>query len=316
MKRIIILLLPFLAACSVQKPNKLIVKSDISRIVEVLSADDMEGRASFSLGITRAADFIASEFKKAGLTYFNGNSYRQTFTDKQGRELFNVIGILKGKTKPEESIIFSSHYDHIGIIKPVGKDSIANGADDDASGVAAVISLANAYAKLNNNERTLIFIAFTAEEIGGFGSQHFTKGINADSVIAMINFEMIGKDSKFGPKSVFITGFEKSNLGTLMQARVKNTGFQFYPDPYPEQKLFYRSDNATLAKLGVPAHSFSTVQIPIDKLYHTVKDEFESLDMDNIVSTVQAVLIGAEGLVDGTETPTRVQEKEIPERRK
>lgn len=311
MKKIIILLLPFLTACAVQKPTKLIVKSDISRIVNVLSADDMEGRATFSPGIARAADFISSEFREAGLDFFEGTSYRQTFTSKDGKELFNVIGVLKGKSKPEESIVFSAHYDHIGIVKPVGQDSIANGADDDASGVAAVISLAKAYAKLNNNARTLIFVAFTAEEIGGFGSRYFAQHINPESVKAMINLEMIGKDSKFGPHSIFITGFEKSNLGEIMQKRVKKTGFNFYPDPYPEQHLFYRSDNATLARLGVPAHSFSTVQLPTDTLYHTVKDEFETLDMDNVVSTVRAVLIGAEGLVDGSETPTRIAKEEL-----
>ena len=91
-----------------------------------------------------------------------------------------------------------------------------------------------------------------------------------------------------------------------MQNKVKNTGFNFHPDPYPQQRLFFRSDNATLAKLGVPAHSVSTVQLPPDTYYHTVKDEVETLNMDNIVSTIKAVLIGAEDLVNGTATPSRV----------
>src|SRR5690606_16731759 len=96
------------------------------------------------------------------------------------KELFNVVGMLKGKSKAQEIIVFSAHYDHIGIIDPINQDSIANGADDDASGVSAIISLASAYAKLKDNERTLVFAAFTAEEIGGYGSQYFSKQLNPD----------------------------------------------------------------------------------------------------------------------------------------
>lgn len=304
----------FTAVSFAQNPLDLIQKEDVERVVRVLSADDMEGRRAFTPAIGRAADFIAEEFKTAGLSTFQGDSYRQSFTHKDGRELFNVVGMLKGKSKPDEIVVISAHYDHIGIIKPVEGDSIANGADDDASGVAAVIGLAKAYAQLNNNARTLLFVAFTAEEIGGFGSRYFSEQLDPKNIVAMLNFEMIGKDSKFGPNSVFITGFERSNLGSLMQARVEGTGFTFHPDPYPEQQLFFRSDNATLARLGVPAHSFSTVQIPTDTLYHTVKDEFESLDMENIVSTIRAVLLGAQGLVNGEDTPSRVVVEELNRR--
>lgn len=243
-------------------------------------------------------------------------SFRVSFAQtSEELPLFNVVGVLPGKSKPGEYIVFSGHYDHLGIVKPVGQDSIANGADDDASGVTAVISLAKAYAKQKNNERTLLFVAFTAEESGGFGSQYFSRQLNPDSVIAMVNIEMIGKDSKFGPNSVFITGFERSDLGAIMQGQVEGTGFSFYPDPYPEQNLFYRSDNATLAAQGVPAHSFSTVQIDQDEYYHTVKDELRTLDVKNIISTIKAIALGAEGLVNGKETPTRIPKLEGGRRR-
>lgn len=222
-------------------------------------------------------------------------------------ELFNVAAVIPGKSKPNEYVIFSSHYDHIGIIEGDSQDSIANGADDDASGTAAMISLAKYYKKRNNNERTLIFVAFTAEEIGMFGSKYFSNNINPDSVIAMLNIEMIGKDSKFGPNTLYITGFERSNLGKLMQINIKDTGFEFHPDPFPQYNLFYRSDNAVLAALGVPAHTFSTSQMDKDNLYHTVKDEVNSLDVDNITSSIKAIAIGAEGIVNGTQTPTRVE---------
>src|SRR5690606_30355341 len=174
--------------------------------------------------------------------------------------MFNVAGIIPGKSKADEFVVFSAHYDHIGILEAVDQDSIANGADDDASGTTAMIELARYYKKLNNNQRTLIFVAFTAEEIGMYGSKHFSSHINPGQVTAMINIEMIGKDSKFGPNSLYITGYDASDLGKLMQENLKGTSFTFHPDPYKTQNLFYRSDNAVLAALGVPAHTFSTSQ--------------------------------------------------------
>ena len=224
--------------------------------------------------------------------------------------LFNIVGVIPGKTKPEEFVVFSGHYDHLGILKPVGKDSIANGADDDASGTTAVITLARYFKKLDNNARTIIFVAFTAEEIGEHGSTYFAKTVEPDKVTAMFNIEMIGKPSKWGQNSAFITGFERSDFGKILQKNLTGTTFNFYPDPYPDQNLFYRSDNASLARVGVPAHTISTDQIDIDKFYHTVGDEVSTLDMANITSTIRAIALSARTIVDGTDTPTRVPKLE------
>lgn len=221
--------------------------------------------------------------------------------------MFNVAAIIPGKSKPDEYVIFSGHYDHIGILPALGQDSIANGADDDASGTTAVIELARYYKKLNNNERTLIFVAFTAEEIGMYGSKYFSNNIDPDKVVAMINIEMIGKDSKFGPNSLYITGYDASNLGSLMQENLKGSAFTFHKDPYTTQNLFYRSDNAVLAALGVPAHTFSTSQIDKDSYYHTVKDEVSTLDINNIKSSIEAIAKGAIGIIKGEQTPSRVE---------
>ncbi|GAB3506447.1 zinc-binding metallopeptidase family protein [Emticicia fontis] len=233
---------------------------------------------------------------------------------KQRKEAFkmaNVVGVLPGKSKPDEMVVFSGHYDHLGIQKAVEGDSIANGADDDASGTTAVITLANYFKKLKNNERTLIFVAFTAEEIGGFGARYFTEQLNADKVVAMFNIEMIGKASKWGMNSAFITGFERSDFGTILQKNLKGTAFTFNPDPYPQQNLFYRSDNAALARQGVPAHTISTDQIDSDKLYHTVNDEVESLDIQNIVATIRAIALSSQTIVAGIDTPTRIDKSTV-----
>ncbi|MGY3053198.1 hypothetical protein ACVWYG_001396 [Pedobacter sp. UYEF25] len=405
-----------------------IITSDYTdRLIKTLSADDMQGRGTFTPGIGKAANFIAAEFKKIGLKPLEGNnSYRQTFykyritgvswsfkldgqnimpsnlmvmglsqvredlnesnttvvkldAEKPFRDqigaimslrknqlvlvdkkfeadfkryqthfsapqtvdalndggssavkvfvlgstsadkfsgafvnsvekmpLFNVVGMIPGKSKVKELVVFSGHYDHLGILKPVEGDSIANGADDDASGTTAVIALAKYYIAKNNNERTLVFAAFTAEEIGGYGSKYFSEQLNPDGVVAMFNIEMIGKDSKFGKNTAFITGYERSDFGKILQKNLAGTAFTFYPDPYPAQNLFYRSDNATLAALGVPAHTISTDQIDIDKYYHTVKDEYSTLDVENILSTIKAIAKSATSIINGTDTPSRI----------
>ena len=415
----------FIQFCNAQNSKRTNIDSNnVTRVLKTLSSDEMLGRsAMLPLEIGKSADFISSEFKKAGLKYAEGaNTFRQNFMmtnivpnagnlSVNGKDIsadcyivsstkelvnmtvipriikiekgdnfnakyreamsseqdvlvcvdesfkatfnkfksylnrgnmvspdektapslvflltnetptridlkfkntitqvpmFNVIGILPGKSKPKEYVIFSAHYDHLGIIKASNQDSIANGADDDASGTTAVISLSKYFAQRNDNVRTLIFVAFTAEEIGGFGSQYFSKQQKPDQIVAMFNIEMIGKESKFGKNNAFITGYERSDFGQILQKNLAETVFKFYPDPYPEQNLFFRSDNATLAKLGVPAHTISSDQIDTDKLYHSVDDEFDSMDIGNITEIIKAIAISSTSIISGKDTPSRV----------
>ncbi|RDC54452.1 M20/M25/M40 family metallo-hydrolase [Pedobacter chinensis] len=430
MKKILLAALVGITGLQVNAQNidKIITREYTDHLIKTLSADEMQGRATFSPGIDKAATFIESEFKKIGLQPLTGEKgFRQTFYKYQvanlsksikidGKEisadnlilsgvnaenislnksntsvvkldpdqpfvnqfrtmlsagknqlvlvdakftenfkryktyfdkpatldeksmdagasavqffvlgtdvaedfnvdlkskvskmpLFNVAGIIPGKSKAKELVVFSGHYDHLGVVKAVDGDSIANGADDDASGTTAMIALAKYYKAQKNNERTLIFVAFTAEEIGGFGAKYFSEKLNPDDVVAMFNIEMIGKDSKFGKNSAFITGFDKSDFGKILQKNLAGTEFTFHPDPYIKENLFYRSDNATLAALGVPAHTISTDQIDVDKFYHTVKDEYSTLDVENILSTIKAIAKSATSIVNGTDTPTRI----------
>ena len=222
--------------------------------------------------------------------------------------LANVVGVLPGKTKPNEYVIFSGHYDHLGIStrNMVGTDSIYNGANDDAAGTTAVMMLAKYFKKLNNNERSLIFAAFTAEEVGGFGATYFSKQFDPNQVMAMFNIEMIGTESKWGRNSAYITGFEKTDMGSILQKNLEGTGFTFHPDPYPTQNLFYRSDNATLARLGVPAHTISTSKMDSEPNYHKASDEIGTLDMYNMTAIIRAIALSSKGIVAGKETPSRV----------
>ena len=415
-------LLPF-----AQKIDKIINPAEVERIEKILSADDMQGRKTFTPGIDKAADFIAGEFTKSKLQFFGNNkSYFQEFVmakakpveitgmldgdslntgnvaanttsaeinisslkdyeivivkkeddfskmvfpvfDKENnvlvlvdtahtkrfkgiqrfagnakfqsaisqvfiltsnlnpasinlhiknqlteQHLKNVVGIIPGKSKKDEFVVFGGHYDHLGIGKPdKNMDSVFNGANDDAAGTTAVMMLAKFFSAQKDNERTLVFVAFTAEEIGGFGSRYFSKQMNADKVVAMFNIEMIGTESKWGTNSAYITGYEKSDMGKILQANLTGSKFHFEPDPYPKQNLFYRSDNATLAALGVPAHTISTSKMeeaPNDEPnYHKQSDEIGTLDMNNMAEIIKAIALSSKTIVSGKDTPARVE---------
>jgi hypothetical protein len=227
-------------------------------------------------------------------------------------KLTNVVGMLPGKSRKDEYVVFSGHYDHLGIGRPnAAGDSIFNGANDDASGTTAVILLANYFKKLNNNERTLVFAAFTAEEIGGFGSQYFSRQLDPAKVMAMFNIEMIGTESKWGTNSAYITGYEKTDMGKILEKNLEGSQFKFYPDPYPQQQLFYRSDNATLARQGVPAHTISTSKMDSEKFYHTQDDEIETLDMKNMAEIIKAIALSSASIIAGKDTPTRVNTSDL-----
>ena len=106
--------------------------------------------------------------------------------------------------------------------------------------------------------------------MGLIGSDYFGKQIFPKQVIAGINIEMIGKESPFGPKTAWITGFDRSDFGQIIQKNLLNSNYSVYADPYVDYRLFFRSDNASLARLGVPAHTFSTSPMDKDLDYHKV----------------------------------------------
>ncbi|MBL0181314.1 MAG: M20/M25/M40 family metallo-hydrolase [Chitinophagaceae bacterium] len=410
-----------------QNIDKIINAAEVERIEKILSADDMQGRKTFTPGIDKAADFIAGEFAKSKLKFFgNAKTYFQEFamtkskpveikgmidnealtadniavnttaaevninslkdfevvivkaTDTFNKVIFplfdldknvlilvdtaharrfksmqrfagnakfpsnasqvlvltsnlnpssfnlhikneqtiqklkNVVGMIPGRSKKDEFVVFAGHYDHLGIGKPdKNQDSIYNGANDDAAGTTAVMMLAKYFSEAKNNERTLIFVAFTAEEIGGFGSRYFSKQMNAEKVMAMFNIEMIGTESKWGTNSAYITGYEKSDMGKILQSNLEGSKFHFEPDPYPKQNLFYRSDNATLAALGVPAHTISTSKMEEapnnEPNYHKQSDEIGTLDMTNMAEIIKAIAISSKTIVSGKDTPARVE---------
>ncbi|TDQ30069.1 M28 family peptidase [Tenacibaculum caenipelagi] len=279
----------------------------VKKHLYTLASDEMQGRKPGTEGMEKATQYIENEYKRIGLKTFKElTTYRQNFEYK-GIKMSNVIGLLEGNSKKDEFVIVSAHHDHLGTKKEGEGDLIFNGANDDASGVTGVLALAEYFAKKGTNERSILFVCFTAEEMGLVGSEYFGKGIDASKFVAGINLELIGKEPKTGPKTAWLTGFDKSDFGRIIQKNLEGSGYQLFPDPYPKFQLFLRSDNASLARLGVPSHTFSTTPIDIDTDYHKVTDEAETLDMEVLTETVKAVARGTESIINGKDTPSRVE---------
>ncbi|MFC1563474.1 M28 family metallopeptidase, partial [candidate division KSB1 bacterium] len=224
--------------------------------------------------------------------------------------LTNIIGYLEG-SDPElndEFFIFSGHHDHIGFNEEIeGDDKIYNGADDNATGVTGVITLAEYFSRHREFKRSIIFVTFTAEEKGLLGARQLLEDLPVprDKIVGMINFEMLGKQSKWGWNRTFLTGFEYSNLGEIMKAAISDTSkFNIYPDPYG---LFYGSDNAPFARADMVSHSLSSTDVGGDKHYHQVTDEYETLSIDNMVTVIRGVSEAVMPVLNGAKTPARIK---------
>lgn len=297
------------AGANLQQEARKLIRENKNLLVLV---DKSFANSFGNLGRLRSNQFKTDKSVVFVLTDLNPSAYSVEISQEiTEQKMANVVGVLPGKSKKDEYVIFSGHYDHIGVGKAVDGDSIYNGANDDAAGTTAVIMLAHHLKSLKNNERSIVFAAFTAEEIGGWGSQYFSRQMKPEKVAAMFNIEMIGTQSKWGGNSAYITGYEMTDMGKIMEKNLTGTGFTFYPDPYPQQQLFYRSDNATLARLGVPAHTISTSKMDSEPYYHTVNDEIETLDMENMARIIQSIALSARSIISGKDTPTRVKVEEL-----
>ncbi|RYG02190.1 MAG: M28 family peptidase [Chitinophagaceae bacterium] len=221
---------------------------------------------------------------------------------------YNVVGMLRGKSKPEEIILFSAHYDHEGIFKRgKRKDSIMNGANDNASGTTALLMLAKYFALRNDNERTILFCAFAGEELGLLGSKDFSKYIPPDNIVAGINIEMIGVP-QYGKNGIFITGSDQSSLPAILNAGFTATPLKLKKGPAEHKQLFKRSDNYSFVKKGVPAHTIMSSDDD-DKCYHQPCDELKRIDFQHMTTVIRAIAVATRSLINGTETPTRIGEQ-------
>ena len=215
---------------------------------------------------------------------------------------WNAIGILPGSDRraANEVIILSAHMDHLGVNESLQGDKIFNGADDDASGCVAVLELARVLAAGKRPRRTIYFVGFGSEERGGYGSQQFISDppVPLTQIVANINLEMLGRpDPKIAPGQLWLTGYERSNLGPELAKQ----GAALVADPHPDQNFFRRSDNYNFALRGVVAHTVSSFGLHTD--YHRPSDEVSKIDFPFMTRSLNSLVKPIQWLANSTFRP-------------
>lgn len=257
------------------------------------------GFKSFDLGIT-----LSGEFKRKERIYISNN----------------ILGLIRGTKRPDEVVIYTAHWDGFGIYKGTEEDSIYNGAADNATGTASILSLARAFmAQPVPPKRSILFMGFTAEEMGLLGSKYYVDNpvFPLGETVALINTDMLTFVGE--TNDLIIYGRGKSDLDKYAESAVKNLGLRIQDDPWPEQGHYYSSDHIIFAQKGLPSMSMHNgidsrehgmewgMEIHkafIDSDYHKVTDEYsEDLNLDGIMQYLQVVFDIGYTLANSTEFP-------------
>jgi len=291
-----------------------ISEGDLRGNLSFLSSDALEGRGTPSRGLDIAAEFIASQFRRAGLEPAGGDGYFQTtkYTPRNGGapgDVRNVVGILRGSDPvlKDTYVLVTAHYDHLGMKKEGAGDLIYNGANDDGSGTVSVIELANAMAQAKYHpKRSIVFMTFWGEERGLLGSNYYGKNplFPIAKTIADVNLEQVGRtDDSERPRvnAVSMTGEDYSEVGAIFEAAGKVLGTGVECHPQYSDAFFDRSDNRSLALQGVPAHTICTAFEYPD--YHQVGDEWPKVDYANMVKVDRLTALGLMMIADSPKEP-------------
>jgi len=287
-----------------------VLEQNVRAELNFLASDAMQGRGSGTAYERIAAEYVGSQFRQFGLepggdADANGNKgfvQRVALESPRVVETWNVIGILRGSdpAAATEAIVLSAHLDHLGVSDTLAGDKIFNGADDDASGCVAVLELARALAAGKRPRRTIYFVGFGSEERGGYGSRYFRDNppVPLTQIVANLNFEMLGRpDPKVGADKLWLTGYERSNLGPELAKQ----GAALVADPHPEQHFFQRSDNYSFALSGVIAQTVSSFGLHTD--YHRVTDEVSKVDFPFMTRAINSMVKPIQWLADSTFRP-------------
>ena len=232
--------------------------------------------------------------------------YYETFRDDfKAKEFdaYNVVGYLEG-TDPKlknEVVLIGAHYDHIGLrARPVENDSIANGANDNASGTATVLAMAKYFGAMKNNKRSIIFALFSAEEMGLLGSKHLAERLKNENVnlYTMVNFEMLGVPFPDRDYQVFASGYDLSNMAEVLNKYAGNK-LVGKSDEAAKFSLFKRSDNYPFyEQFKMPAQTISSCDLTNFDFYHHVDDEADIMDYKHMASTINNLFPAMEGMIN------------------
>ena len=229
-------------------------------------------------------------FKPVALTGVKASlSFDNEISKKMSR---NVVGVLPGTKRPDEYVLYTGHWDHLGRCTPVNGDDICNGAVDNASGIAGLVTLAQAYQKAGAPDRSVVFLAVTAEESGLLGSKYYAENpiFPLAQTVGGVNMDSLNPN---GPaKDIVVVGRGKSELDVYLEKIAKAANVTIVDEPTPEKGFYYRSDHFSFAKLGVPFFNFGAGEDLVDggkeagkkasedyekNRYHAPADEYEAI---------------------------------------
>ena len=288
-----------------------------------------------AVGLFKAAGLDFEALKKEAQTHafkpvaLSGVTFSTDYAVKAERVVsHNVAGVLPGKTHPNERVIYTAHWDHLGIGPPDAKgDAIYNGAVDNASGVAALIEMARTFGKAARTNRTVMFLAVTAEEKGLLGSAYYASNPLYPLATTVANINMDGGSIAGPARDVSTSGDAALTLQDDLIRVAKAHGRSFSPDPNPGAGSFFRSDHFSFAKQGVPAISFESGQdlvkggVAAGKTareaytrdrYHQPADEFDaSWDLTGMAQELSILYDLGRGLADSREWPVWKQGSEF-----
>lgn len=291
--------------------NYVFTEEAIHAHISYLASDELTGRDVGTEGINLAASYLNEEFKNYGIEpYFT--SYRDSFMTGEKKHAYNVVGYLEGTDEKlkEEVFVIGAHYDHIGF-NGEGKskeDSIGNGANDNASGVASVLELAKFFA-LNPPKRSVMFVLFTAEEIGLLGSKHLAKRLKNinQPIYAVFNIEMVGFPLVNQDYSGYFTGYKMSTFADRFNHYSGKKVLGYFPKA-DEYNLFQRSDNYPFyTEFNVPSQTICTFDFTNYPYYHHVKDETQHIDLKHMKNLISDLSIGLSGLLNEEESSIKLK---------
>ena len=291
-----------------QKSYESITSDELKTHLYIVASDEMEGRDTGSEGQKKAGKYLIEQYQKMGVSHPKSmSSYYQTIPTEalMGRrgslpESENILAFIEGSEKPQEIIVVSAHYDHVGM----SNGEIYNGADDDGSGTVALLEMAQAFqlAKKSGNgpKRSILFLHVTGEEHGLLGSKYYADHpiFPMANTVANLNIDMIGRcdPGNCGKDYVYVIGSEmlSTDLKKINEAANKQTvnlelNYK-YDDPNDKDRLYYRSDHYNFAKNGIPVIFYFD---GIHEDYHKPSDTPDKIDYVSLQKRTQLVFATA-----------------------
>ena len=262
-----------------------------------LASNEMKGRNNGSEEIEKVAAWLSTKYKQYGLKAVGDiKDFVQPYVIDNDTSFIhkNIIGYIPGKNENDNVIVLSAHFDHIGMSRqPVAGDSIYNGADDNASGIAVLLAIAKIFYEQNlKPDCSVVFAAFSNEERNMRGSRYFCDSnvIPIQNIKLNINFEMLGRTDEFGKNRYYVTGPNHSNFQDIIVNLNRNNDWEIADAGEIVDRLFRMSDNYIFVSYAnslnhcVPAH---TVATSVGMSYvHQLHDEVEYIDFENMAGLV------------------------------